>query len=357
MTGHLELVQPHTARAEQIWCALERLARPSYFLTWGWISNWLAMLPDDEAPQLAVIRQAGALAGAFFLGRRRLLRHHLVPSRAAFLNATGDPRYDELCIEHNGIVGRGCSLATLVETLPGDWDELFLPGVDRAQFPDLAVPHGYHARVEFEIPSPYVDLARVRAAGDYLRVVSGNTRSQLRRAQRRVGPRTLEVAASLDEATTIYNELVALHTASWHERGEPGAFADPWFDQFHRRLIAERFTHGEIQLVRLRAGAATLGCLYNFVSSGHVAFYQSGLATWEDPVVKPGLLCHAAAIARCAEEGHAVYDLLGGHARYKASLATDETPLAWLRVQRTRLRFSLEDRVRSWKRALATVLA
>lgn len=353
----LELVDSHAARTETIWRELERAAHPQYFLTWGWVANWLAMLPPDDLPVLAVIRDASAIIGAFFLSRRKLLRHHVVPSRAAFVNATGVPRYDELCIEHNGILGHGCTLAKLVELLPDDWDELFLPGIDRAALGELDVPPGYQVRIEHEVPSPFVDLARTRAVGDYLRLLSANTRSQIRRARRRVGACELEVAGSLGDALAIYDELVALHGASWRARGEPGAFADPWFDQFHRRLIEQRFEHGEIQLMRLRRGTTTIGCLYNLVAGDRVLFYQSGFARSADSIIKPGMLCHAAAIAYCADAGHAVYDLLGGNARYKASLATGATRLVWLRVQRTYLRFAIEDRMRAWKHAIAGAFA
>jgi CelD/BcsL family acetyltransferase involved in cellulose biosynthesis len=357
MADVLELVDPRAPRAEAIWRDLERRAHPPYFLTWGWVSTWLAMLPGGELPTLAVIRGDDAAVAACFLGRRRLVRHHVVPSRALFVNATGIPRYDELCVEHNGLLGARCTLARLVAALPRDWDELFLPAVDRTAFRDLELPRGYHVQIEHDVPAPFVDLERVRAAGDYLAVLSANTRAQLRRARRRVGPCELEVARTVDDALAIYDELVALHGATWRARGEPGAFADPWFQAFHRRLITDRFAHGELQLLRLRHGGGTLGCLYNLVASGRVAFYQSGLASSPDPVVKPGLLCHAAAIEHCAAAGHAMYDLLAGSARYKLSLATGATQLVWLRVQRAHLRFAIEQRVRAWKHTLAGALA
>ena len=353
MTRHLELIDPHSPHVEAIWRNLERVARPSYFLTWGWIENWLAMLPRDEAPDLALIREDGVVVGAFFLARRAQLRHGLLPTRGAYLNSTGITSRDELCIEHNGILGLGCSLSTLVDLLPVDWDELFLPGVDQSTFGELNVPQGFRTRVDRTSTAPYVDLARVREAGDYLNILSSNTRSQIRRARKRLGNCELQAAATLPEALAIYDEMIALHTASWRDRGEGGAFADPWFERFHRRLIEQRFAHGEIQLLRLRRGDQTVGCLYNLVANGRVLFYQSGLATFEDAVIKPGYVCHAAAIAHCAAAGHAIYDFLGGSTRYKASLATDTVELVWICVQRARLRFALEDRARSWKHAVA----
>ena len=357
MRSRLELVDPHTARAAALWQELERAARPAYFLTWGWIENWLAMLPRTEAPSLAIIRDGSEVTGAFFLGRRLVIRHRVLPSRAAFLNATGIPSRDELCIEHNGVLGTARSLAELVRILPADWDELFLPGVDRDAYASLDVPRGYRVLVEGTTPAPYVDLARVRAAKDYLSLLSSNTRAQIRRARRHIGACTLEVARTLEEAFATYDEMVELHAASWQARGKPGAFADPWFARFHRRLIERRFQHGEIQLARLRGPAGTLGCLYNLVANGRVLFYQSGLSSFDDGAIKPGLLCHAATIEHCAAAGHAVYDMLAGSTRYKSSLSTDTQELAWLRVQRTRLRFAIEDRVRTWKHAVTEALA
>ena len=352
----MALIDARDVRVEAIWRGLEALARPTYFLTWGWIETWLSSLPLDAMPRLAVITDAGAVVAACFLGHRRVVRHHILPVRATFLNTTGIPHLDELCIEHNRVLalpGTTWPVAALVDLLPRDWDELVLPCVDAGALDPLTVGPDHHVRVDREVSAPFVDLARVRAAGDYLAVLGSNTRAQIRRARRAVGPCELEVAGSLAHAFEIYGELVALHTASWRARSQPGAFADPWFDGFHRRLIERRFGHGEIELLRLRAGGKTIGCIYNLIANGHVLFYQSGLAQFDDPHSKPGYLCHAAAIEHAAAAGRAIYDLLGGDARYKASLSTDATRLVWLRVQRRLVRFAIEDRMRHWKRAYA----
>jgi CelD/BcsL family acetyltransferase involved in cellulose biosynthesis len=359
MSRHaIEMIDAHSLRVERIWRDLEARARPPYFLSWGWIENWLACLPGAEAPRLAVISDGGEPIAAFFLGDQHLVRHHLLPSHALFFNTTGLPRRDDLCIEHNRMLrapGQLLPLATLVELLPDDWDEVFLPGLDPDAFPDLGAPdgtHPYRVRIDHEVASPFVDLARVRAApGGYLALLAANTRAQIRRARRGLGELQLEVADDLAHAFEIYDDLVGLHQERWRERGEAGAFADPWFDRFHRRLVAERLPHGEIQLLRVRSGGATVGCLYNLIAGGRVLFYQSGLARYDDPHVKAGYLCHAAAIGHNAAIGHDVYDLLGGDGRYKHCLSTSETRLVWARVQRPRARFAIEDRLRDVKHA------
>jgi len=349
----MELCVARSPRVEPIWRELEARAQPSYFQTWGWIENWLAFVPRDAAPQLATFTGAdGVVEAACFLARRRVFRRHLLPTRTVFFNETGVPHIDAVCVEHNGLLraqGTHLTLAALLALLP-DCDELRLSALAPDAFVDLGSGSGHRVRIEREVASPFVDLAAVRAAdGGYPSLLGSSTRANLRRGQRRIGEHALEVAASVEQALEIYGELVALHTTSWRERGEPGAFADPWFERLHRRLITRRFASGEIQLVRLRAGTTTLGCGYHFVSSGRVLFYQSGLARHADPVVKPGYLLHAAAIEHAARAGHTIYDFLAGDAPYKRSLSTGAIRMTWACVQRELARFAVEDQLRRWK--------
>lgn len=348
----LELIDPYCPDVERVWRGLDEPSTRSFFLSWSWMENWLACLPRAHAPRLAVIREDQRPVAAFFLTRRNLMRLGVLGSRALFFNTTGVPRFDSLLLECNGVVGRDVSVGRLVDLLPDDWDELFLPGLRVGAFGGVAdtVIRGFRVRVERAVPSYFVDLDRVRAHG-YLALLGGQTRGQLRRAQREAG--TLELDAAQDERTAfaIYDELVALHQQLWRARGQPGAWADPWFDRFHRRLISQRFRHGEIQLARLRCERGVLGALYNFVHRGRVYQYQSGFAMFPNRHLKPGYLAHAAAIEHAAALGHTVYDFLGGDRRYKKSLATGQSSLVWARVQRARFRFLVEDRLRAWARA------
>jgi CelD/BcsL family acetyltransferase involved in cellulose biosynthesis len=360
MTRALDLIHARDSRVQRVWRELESRAQVPYFLSWGWVENWLAALPADETPALAVLTEDGAPTAAFFLGRRRLRRHFVVPSDALYFNATGSPRHDEVCIEHNGLLatpGARRSLGAIVDLLPGEWDELFLPAVDRYAFDDLGAAANldrYRVRIDREAAAPYVDLEAVRSIeGGYVSLLGASTRTQLRRTRRIVGAIEVDVASDEQTALDIWGEMLRLHARRWAARGERGAFADPWLERLHRRLIQTRLGSGEIQLIRVRAGTTTIGCLYNFVYRGRVLFYQSGLARFDDPHVRPGYLCHAAAVEYNALAGHAVYDLLGGSSRYKQSLATGASRLVWLRVQRQRMRFAVEDRVRRWRDVLA----
>jgi CelD/BcsL family acetyltransferase involved in cellulose biosynthesis len=344
-------------RIRDVWCALEAASPPPYFLSWAWVETWLDSLPASAEVALCVARRAGAPVAAFFLGARTRWRRGVLRSRELHWNMTGYDDYDEICIEYNGMVHDGAPppLPEIVARLPGGWDELYLPALD-ADGPIARGLAGLSAdlaplrvRTDGRIPAPTVDLVKVRDGGDYLKLLGGSTRSQIRRSQKLYGARgklALEVAASPEQARSVFDELVALHRRAWRDRGQAGAFV-PFVDDFHRRLIERRFAAGEIQLLRVRAGDTTVGCLYNFVWRGDVLFYQSGLAYETDGKLKPGLVCHALAIDRAARAGHRWYDFLAGESRYKQSLATDARALVWARIQQPRLRFALEDLARS----------
>ena len=345
----LTIVDANDACVEPTW---RSLASPSYFLSWGWVETWLASLPVAHHPRLAILLDEVGPLAACFVRTLATIRHHVVPTRVMFVNATGVPRLDELCIEHNGLVrrpGEPATLAELVAALSTDWDEIALPGIDPGE---LATIPPAQLHIDRAVAAPYVDLARVRETpGGYLELVGASARAQIRRARRGAGVVEIEHARTLDRAFAIYGELVGMHSRSWAARGETGAFADRWFDDFHRRLIANRFASGEIDLVRVTADGQAIGCLYNFVYRGAVLFYQSGLARLSDPRIKPGFLCHAAAIEDAARAGHAIYDFLGGNARYKHSLATNETRLVWARMQHPHARFTVEEWLRARRRA------
>jgi CelD/BcsL family acetyltransferase involved in cellulose biosynthesis len=233
--------------------------------------------------------------------------------------------------------------------LPRDWEEIYLSALSAESFPATELPQlgePYELMIAKEMPCPYADLELVRKrSGDYLAVLSSSVRSQVKRAYRLYeerGPVTREEARDLPTAFAIYDELIALHQASWKKRSQSGAFATAYFRDFHRTLIEKRHAAGEIQLIRVRAGDQTIGCLYNFVYQGVVSFYQSGLAVETDNRLKPGYVCHVEGVKASAEAGYREYDFLAGFEDYKARLSTHRRSLIWARVQKPRVKFKVE---------------
>lgn len=348
-------------RTKALWTGLCAAARPSYFLSWGWIENWLSTLPAAARVRFVVCMEGQVPVLAFFIGVVKAVRHRLLKSRSFALNATGMPQDNDLFAEYNAFLcapGRHFNLQELLAQLPEEWEEFALPGLDMESFPgnrlSQALPP-YNVAVQIDTVCPYVDLERVRQKqGDYLALLSANTRAQIRQSYKRYEQHDkirLEAAENLSGAMKIFEELHALHQQTWQGRGRQGAFASEYFCAFHRRLIQQRFACGEIQLLRIAAGDKTLGCLYNFVQDGTIYFYQSGINYESDQKLKPGLVAHVEAVRHNVGLGHAIYDFLGDGARYKMSLSTHTRRLLWARIQKPLLKFKIERSLKNLRDA------
>jgi hypothetical protein len=361
---HLELIPiaGNLKRIKEIWEGLEESANDSFFLSWGWMENWISSLPDHVKPELAVFLEGNEPLLAFFLGKANLVRKYLFRSRGWFVNATGIPDFDRITIEYNGFLCKhqeSFGFIEILKNLPDSWDEFYLPGLDTRSFPGAAVLDDFspcRTIVDDDHLSPYVDLDMVRArGGDYLSLLSANTRSQLNRSYKLyeiTAPVQIEVAHDTRSAMDIYRELVDLHGEAWANRSKEGAFSSDYMFQFHKQLIQKRFEYKEIQLLRIKYANHTIGCLYNFVYINHVYFYQSGINYTLDGRLKPGLVAHVEAIRHNAAAGHKTYDFLGGASRYKMSLATHHNRLIWVRVQKPLLKFRIENALKNFKRLL-----
>lgn len=350
------------------WQALEAMSAPSYFTSWGWVGTWLRALPRDARPQLLRASRGEEVVGLALIGARRRRRHAFVRSRSLFLNETGDPHFDQLTVEHNAILApveqaAAVTAACLRHLLQRRrWDELILRRLDTLGGLEAARQTPRTALIEEgRAPSHYVDLAALRVAQTpYLGAVSGNMRYQIKRAVREYGKQgalSLVPAQSAAEALDYLAALTALHQAYWVGKGEPGAFANAFFDRFHRTLVAERFAHGEIQLLRIDAGGQPIGYLYNLAHDGQIYNYQSGFRYGDNPQLKPGIVSHYLAIEHNLAGGARRYDFLAGDYQYKRSLGTHRGEMIWAVVRRRRWQFQAEEGLRQVKRRLLPAAA
>lgn len=334
------------------WRALEERADTSFFVSWSWIGCWIEALRGEVELLVLRARLNGRTVGLGVLGTHLERRHRVITSRTLRLHATGRPELDILMIECNGLlvdrefhaaVSRRMFACLLQRE--SAWDELMLDGMRDVR----SLPHS-SGRTAVHIASHanhYVDLAAVRAAsGGYLSLLGSKTRARIRRSLKEytaVGELELHCAADTAQALSFLEGLKTYHQSYWAARGEPGAFANPFFERFHRQLVQSAFARGEIQLLAVDAGKRRLGYVYNFLRRGHIYNYQSGL----DYHIcgkhnRPGLVAHMLAVEFNARAGHRVYDYLAGDSEYKQALGTAAGEMSWVTVQRDRVRFRVE---------------
>lgn len=358
---------PALDRIEAVWRDLEGRAAASFFLSWHWIGPWLIAI--HERPHLLIASDSGRVVGLALLLVARQWRQRVRAVPTLFLNQTGDPDRDVVTIEYNDILaeeGRETAVRrAALRFLSGsrsvvgeryhavEWQGA-LQGIE-ADLRALGLPW----RTLTATRSAFVDLAAIRRSGrPYLEHLSHNTRRQVRRScqlYRTRGALIFEAASDVDEALRFFHAAGALHQSRWQARGEPGAFAYPFYIRFHELVIRRALPHGAVELVRVRVGDDPIGYLYNFVYRGRVSYYFSGFAYEKDNRLKPGLVTHSSCIAHHVAAGHAIYDFMGGSERYKISLGQPgpnliglvlEHPLPMLRLEATlrRLKQRIEGR-------------
>lgn len=308
------------------WRELEAISDPSFFQSWSWV-GCLGAERFDRPVLLEANEDGKTIALALFNRHRSRFGAPWL-----WLGESGKPALDSIYVEHNGILvarGRGDVIAACLAAASAQG--MVLSGVDRVHRDAAAAIGVARGRMS---NAPFLSLEAVREAG-HLAGLSANTRQQLRRSLRRYGEAgevVLTRAATMDEALAFLDGLSGAHQAHWTGRGQAGAFACLEFARFHRALIGLAWPRSEIDLLKISAGAGTIGYLYNFRYRGRASAYQSGFHYPSDPVRKPGLTCHHLAIEFYAREGMDVYDFLAGDDRYKTSLAGASEELHWLSV-------------------------
>ncbi|MEC3948404.1 GNAT family N-acetyltransferase [Sphingobium sp. HWE2-09] len=338
--------QPDRATLAQRWQALEAQSDASFFLRWTWVGAWLDSYPVHP-DLLAIIDEAGqdvALALVGHAMQPRLLGNVATLS----LNQSGDVQADRPYVEYNGMLaqagreGEATVAALAALSRRRDWRALRLSGISPSSSL-LALPVRRRIRTDMS-PVYQVDLDAVRAAdGDYLSLLSSNTRSQIRRAMKDHGGPLPDIAVgSLDDITPWLDDMAALNGG----RHVDNAWDDSGFRGFVATIAARGLPSGEVELLRFTDAGGVVGLLVNFVHRGVAMNYQSAFAAPRATKDKPGLLCHAAAVGRYAAHGLTRYSLLAGKDRYKQSLATCEESLEWWVLERFSPRLEVEALLR-----------
>lgn len=356
------LEKPDRAALQSMWTALEPRADITFYLSWAWIGAWTneAGMPDH----VLIGRADGEIVCLGLLRRGLARRHGLVRSRTLYLHQTGHEEQDIIFIEYNGLLtdlrfGRlepqAIDYLRLHQSQIGRFDEVQLGGIAAEGYRALRTA-GLRTHIHAHKTTAFVDLSALRASGsDYLSTVSANTRQQIRRAIKLYearGPLHLEPARSTEQALTFFEEMGVLHGEVWRSRGSGGAWTYPFMIAFHRRIIAEQFTHGGIDIVRVRCGDRAIGYIHCLVRGGWIGSYLSGFAYEEDNKARPGLVSFYLYIQHKLKSDAQALDFLAGDHRYKMSLGRRGPDMYWLTVREPRPLLLMEDALRWFKQTV-----
>jgi CelD/BcsL family acetyltransferase involved in cellulose biosynthesis len=348
---------PPMIELEHDWRDLEHRSEGSFFVSWSWIGCWLRSLNGAASLTLLRASRAGRTVGLALLARNRERRHGVIRSNRLRLHATGQSGSDGLHIECNGfLVDRSCadsaasSMLQHLVSIDRMWDEVVLDGLWNPPVWPAAADDTLK-KIVWSRANHYVDLNEVRARdGDYLGLLGSKTRAHIRRSRKeyqKFGTIRISAASDTSSALSHLEGLKTLHQRYWVSRNQPGAFANPFFERFHRSLVQETFRRNEIQLLAIEADDKKIGFIYNFIYRGRIYNYQTGFDyALCDKHNRPGLISHASAIEFNANCGHAVYDFLAGDQEYKQALGTKSGTMCWAILQRPRWRFRIEDALR-----------
>jgi CelD/BcsL family acetyltransferase involved in cellulose biosynthesis len=346
----------HSEDLRQAWLDLQARSECSYFLSWGWIATWLQQIAIKLRPVVVRVWYGEQLVGLAVFVPKAIKRRIVFRASALFLHEYPFEN-NNMVIEYNGLLAaQGHESAVYAETVRHllrehrHFDEFHFGAIaEGLGFDSLTQAAGNPAglRIIEESTAWQVDLGALGSSADaFLDTLSKNRRTQLRRSLRlyeKQGPLSLVQAQDADQALAFFEGLKGLHTEWRKLKGDGGAFANPCWEQFHRSLIQDRFSVGEIQLIRVSSPVVTIGYLYNFIWRKHVYVLQTGFKPGDDKRDLPGYVVHALAIVHNRDKGMAVYDLMHGDSIYKKILCNRCRKVYWLVLQRNRLKFRLEN--------------
>lgn len=329
------------------WLALEQEVQPtSFFLRWAWMGSWLAALREAgfALPQLLVIGDEMRDEGLALIGEGHAKRM-LGSVPALWLNEAGDAEADRPFIEYNGLLCAKDKLPLCVHAFceamayDEDWRVLYLSGLGFGAML-TEVPGVRRRMIRDASPAYYADLKAVRdAGGDYLSLLSANTRGQIKRSLKdEPGELLIETAADAPTITLWLEDMRGMNAG----RHADNAWDSALFLNFARRISLAGLEDGTVELLRVASREAPVGYLLNFVWAGRAMNYQSAFAQPRTAKSKPGLMGHAAAVAHYAARDLSLYSFLAGKDRYKHSLSTGAEELHWWALERLDWRLEAE---------------
>ncbi len=336
--------------AGSVWKRLESDgADPGVFASWHWTRTWLEHWGAAVPHCFVVVGTEEEPMGAALL---TFDRHHRGPFvfRRVHIGTAGEPPHETVFVERNRLLARpghveqvGTAIIRFLKTLPRI-DEIALDGFTMEDATALI-----GAGVGWQLGPERCHVVDLAAApgGDVAALFSPGVRKELRRAERSLGPRTVQWAHDEDSGHEILDELISLHQARWAAKGHGGAFASQRVQRFHHALVSQWVSCGRLALMRVTSQQGLVGVRYAFVEADRLLGYQSGWAPHRERHVSAGLVLQHAVLQDAHQRGFACWDYLAGTSELKRRLSTGDYGLMWGSCRRPRLRWTAFDMARA----------
>lgn len=297
----------------------EVLPRCSYapvFLSPAWLRTWWADFGAGRELMLLSVREDERLVGVVPLMRD-----------GARLSFAGDT---EVCDYMDFPCDSGREpelLGALFRSLGEEpWDELSLWAMREdsaalAALPSVAHEFGLLFQRDAEDVCPQIALPA--DFEEYVGSLDKKDRHELRRKLRKL-PQAGEV--ELEVIETAAAAEAALDDFLWmlrESRADKAEFMTEQMERFFRRLVVTLAAESLIEMIFLKLGGKRVACVLCFRGERETLLYNSGY----DPAYSPfsvGLLSKVLALQRAIERGHARFDFLRGHERYKYELGAQD---------------------------------
>jgi len=333
-----------------VWERLEAEgADPGPFASWEWTRTRLEHFGTTVPHCFALVLSGREPLGAALLTFDRRRRGPFA-FRRVHLGTAGEPPAETVFVERNRLLTRpedavqvGTAIIRLLEGLQRI-DEIAVDGFTTEQATALI---GAGAGWLLEPERCYVVDLAAAPEDDVAALFSPGVRKELRRAERSLGPMTVDWAHDESSGHEILDELISLHQARWTARGFGGAFASQRVQRFHHALVTQWAPRGRLAPMRVASRRGLVGARYAFVEGDRLLGYQSGWLPSSERHVSPGLVLQHAVLQEAHRRGFTCWDYLAGTSEQKRRLSTGEYELVWATRRRPRLKWIAFDAARA----------
>jgi len=341
----------------QIWQTLEaQFEDVPLMCSSVWTSTWIEQYGDLVPYSFVVASRDQIPCGICLLTEGVEQFDGPLPIKTLHLGTAGEPAADSVCVEYNSLLIQPADLSVFMKALlellsdHPTWDSLNFDGFDSIELEngDLSFPEISVRKIE----SRYFDLQLIR--DEEREVISGfgySTRKNLRKNMKTYGNLTTEWAETIEQAESIFSDLVTLHQTRWQKEGQPGSYASERFTRFHEALIQKLIPTGQMGLFRVKIDDAVIGCVQVLIDRNRVLCYQGGSAEYQGKL-SPGVITDYLCIEECFQRGFDAYDFLAGNSHHKQKMSTHHSYLTWAQIQRPRWKFTALNALRKIKQTM-----